>query len=316
MTEVAQHLLTGKNVLIDAAVRLGCACSGALAGTRAPRATVVALEPPRATSSIIEEQPSIELDLPVPAAPRTPVDVVAVPSTPRSSRAITPAHGIEITPPFGTPVSPTRANPPVNEPRPARLSSPVLPRQVLSAFPVARDVEGKSLPRAYMPRRRSSPKGISVTLPPEEAAVPTPLAPVAKAPVAPEVTKAVRAVKAPVEAYTPELSPSVLSPEPPIAPPNPELVRPVVAPAAAPQTMSDANPWSAPSAVLTPPHGFPEAQATPPAPPRQYARDPWDPQPRPSANLSRGQIVFMLIAVAMIAICASTVVAVIVGRSV
>jgi hypothetical protein len=123
-------------------------------------------------------------------------------------------------------------------------------------------------------------------------------------------------VKAPVEAYTPELSPSVRSPEPPIAPPHPEVARPVVAPSAAPQATSEATPWSTPSAVLTPPHGFPEAQPAPPPPSRQYARDPWEPHHAPAATMSRGQIVFVLIAVAMIAICASTVVAVIVGRSV
>jgi hypothetical protein len=313
VTEVAQHVLTGKSVLIDAAVRLGCACSGAVAGARAPRATVIALEPPRSHSAIIGEQPSIELDLPLPAAPRTPVDVVAVPSTRRSSRAITPAHGIEITPPLGSRTSPPRATPPVNEPRPARLSLPVLPRQVLSAFPIARDVEGKSMPRAYMPRRRSSPKGISVTLPPEEATT-TPPPPLAKAPAAPEVTKAVRALKAPAEGYTPELSPSVRSPEPPIAPPHPEVVHPVVAPSTAPAT-SEATPLPTPSAVLTPPQGFPEAEPAP-RPPRQYARDPREPHHAPAATMSRGQIVFALIAVAMIAICATTVVAVIVGRSV
>ena len=80
VTEVAQHLLTGKNVLIDAATRLGCACSGAIAGVavKDARAGVVTLEPPRATSPVVEERTPIDLDLPVPAVSRTPVDVVAV----------------------------------------------------------------------------------------------------------------------------------------------------------------------------------------------------------------------------------------------
>src|SRR6185295_146107 len=141
----------------------GCCCSVAVAGATDPRAAVVALEPPRSTAPIIDDQQSIELDLPVPAAPRTPVDVVAVPTTPRSTQVVTPAHGIEI--PFGNWISPTRAGPSVPpEAKPARPTSPGAPRPVSSAFPVARDGEGRSLPRAYMPRRRATPKGTRLAL--------------------------------------------------------------------------------------------------------------------------------------------------------
>jgi hypothetical protein len=100
----------------------------------------------------------------------------------------------------------------------------------------------------------------------------------------------------PTESYTPDLSPSLLSAEPPR--------------------------WSAPAALLTPPQGLPEAERPvpdaplPATPRRDHAREPWEMQAPPQAAMSRGQIVFILIAVAMIAICASTVVAVIVGKSV
>src|SRR5438445_319063 len=57
-TEIAQHLLSGKNILIDAAARLGCVCSGATAGSPAKHARqkVIALEPPRATIPVVDEQ--------------------------------------------------------------------------------------------------------------------------------------------------------------------------------------------------------------------------------------------------------------------
>jgi hypothetical protein len=95
VTEVVQHLLSGKNILIDASMRLGCACSGAVQGAHQPRAQVVALEPPRATSSVIEEAPPIELDLPIPAVPRVPIDVVAMAPTPLATLAATAPHRTE-----------------------------------------------------------------------------------------------------------------------------------------------------------------------------------------------------------------------------
>ena len=95
VTEIVQHLLSGKNILIDASTRLGCACSGAVDGGRQSRARVAALEPPRATSAILEESPPIELDLPIPAVPRVPIDVVAMAPTPVATVPATPPHGAE-----------------------------------------------------------------------------------------------------------------------------------------------------------------------------------------------------------------------------
>ena len=80
--EIAQHVLGGRNVLIDAAMKLGCVCSGATAHapTRDAREFLASLEPPRATTPVVDENTRIELDLQVPAAPRTPLDIMAVPS--------------------------------------------------------------------------------------------------------------------------------------------------------------------------------------------------------------------------------------------
>src|SRR5207248_4254894 len=76
--ELAQHLLAGKPVLIDVAARLGCVCSGAGGDTdpAQARARVAALEPPRASSPVLDESISIEATLPLPASPRSPIDVL------------------------------------------------------------------------------------------------------------------------------------------------------------------------------------------------------------------------------------------------
>ena len=191
VAEIAQHILGGKNVLIDASTRLGCVCSGAVHGrsVKDARPQVVAFEPPRSTTPVVEEQAPIDLELHVPAAPRTPVDVVAVPPTqspPTSAPAQTyapiavargAATGVVSTAtppggemPFGHRISPVRGYSPLPEARPPRPNLPLNPRPVLGTAPVARDVEGKALPRAYVARRRSSPKGMSaIPMPTEES---------------------------------------------------------------------------------------------------------------------------------------------------
>jgi hypothetical protein len=166
--EVAQHILGGRNVLVDAAVRLGCACSGATPGqpSKEARAFFASLEPPRAAAPVVDEQAPIELDLQVPAAPRTPVDVMAVSSTP-ATNYFTPTRSIDL--PYGFFGSPPRGVPTVPEPRQPRSSSTPAPRTVGGSSPVVRPAdskEGKTLPRAYVARRRISPRSTPV-VPPE-----------------------------------------------------------------------------------------------------------------------------------------------------
>jgi hypothetical protein len=75
---LADHLLGSECVLVDASSCLGCPCAGAVAGV-APcdaREIVIALEPPRATTPVIEELEDLELDLPMPAAARWAADIV------------------------------------------------------------------------------------------------------------------------------------------------------------------------------------------------------------------------------------------------
>jgi hypothetical protein len=215
VTEVAQHLLSGKNVLIDVSARLGCACSGAVPGVAAKdaRPTVVALEPPRATTPVVEEQAPIDLELVVPAAARTPVEVGAVPPNATPAKPVFPPAGGLM--PHGHSISPVRGVAAVPEARPPRPSGQINPRPVLGAFPVTRDVEGKSLPRTYVARRRSSPKGLpAITLPPEDPPSVSALGQASQSPPRPEPALPPAAsppVTAPVTApVTPPMTPPVL----------------------------------------------------------------------------------------------------------
>jgi hypothetical protein len=179
-TEIAQHLLSGKSVLIDASPRLGCVCSGATASGpgKHARQKVIALEPPRATIPVVDEQAPIELDLAVPAAPRAPIDIIAVSPGLASTAANTPPRGFEASS-LGHRISPVRGFAPVPDPRQSRPSNPGAPspsRPVVGAVPIARAAEGKALPRAYIARRRPSPRATPVVRPPiaEPSSVITP----------------------------------------------------------------------------------------------------------------------------------------------
>jgi hypothetical protein len=162
--ELAQQLLTGKNVLIDAGPQLGCVCAGAVAGVavKDARASVVALEPPRAMMPIVDELAAIDLDLAVPAAARTPVDVTAALAYASPPRGVMVPVSAPVAPPpmASHRFSPIRGVAAIPEPAKSRPSGPFSQRAVLGSAPVARDGEGKSLPRAYVARRRPSPRGV------------------------------------------------------------------------------------------------------------------------------------------------------------
>lgn len=66
-TDLAQHIITHEHALLDLAPGLGCVCSGAIrsAPAHAARATVTAVEPPRASKPIIDPAPMVSLDAPV-----------------------------------------------------------------------------------------------------------------------------------------------------------------------------------------------------------------------------------------------------------
>jgi hypothetical protein len=165
--ELAQHLLAGKSVLIDAAPRLGCVCAGATAGVDPmhARARVVELEPPRASHPVLDERVMAESSLSLPASPRSAIDVVSPPSS------VTSGFSGEATPPPNETTTlgsaelgqPSRdARPEVDSPSP--IHPPVVGRRyspsrgmrpVSGGLPTARDADGRQLPRSYVARRRS-----------------------------------------------------------------------------------------------------------------------------------------------------------------
>jgi len=166
VAEIAQLLLIGANVLIDVGPRLGCVCSGAVAGVQPgeARSRIEAAEPPRATTPVVDEDPLIELDLPIPASPRTPLDVSAVSGAAPPPNVGAPRIGGS----FEPRVSPARGLPlPVaGAPRSAPTAAA---RPVSGSLPVSRDSDGKRLPRAYVARRKSPPPSSRNGAPPADA---------------------------------------------------------------------------------------------------------------------------------------------------
>jgi len=159
VSTIAQHIIADENVLIDAAVALGCVCSGALA--QGGRGAVVSIEPPRASSPVIDEAAPIQLELRVPAASRTPVDVMAVsplatPSVPHPALPVSRTPGentLAGIPSVGGPWdSPRRQTPPGGLTVP---DVPGAPRQAESR-------DRRALPRAYIVRRRPSPRSTPI----------------------------------------------------------------------------------------------------------------------------------------------------------
>lgn len=66
--EVTQYVISGRPALLDLSAAVGCACSGFVAGREATarhgRETLVALEPPRAPSPVIDLRIPVDLELP------------------------------------------------------------------------------------------------------------------------------------------------------------------------------------------------------------------------------------------------------------
>jgi len=145
--EVAQHLLSGERALLDIAVAVGCRCSGAGdddAGGDA-RARVRAQEPPRAASPVVDHDVAVSVDADMVvavdhrgevAAERAPEGFGSIPES-NGEAALVLADGAA-----------------------RRRSSPGSTRAVMGAMPLTRSDAGRQLPRLYVARRRSSPRGL------------------------------------------------------------------------------------------------------------------------------------------------------------
>jgi Iron only hydrogenase large subunit, C-terminal domain len=179
--ELAQHLLGGKPVLIDVAPKLGCVCSGASAHA-APaeaRARVTALEPPRATTPVVDERVAMDAMLPLPASPRSVIDVVSPPAPPSGGPAAGQAlpndsrreELIDDTAASRPAWSDTAAS--THGTAGARRHSPTrgIARPVAGNLPTARDADGRQLPRTYVARRRPPMRGSRLPTPEVEAPI-------------------------------------------------------------------------------------------------------------------------------------------------
>ena len=166
--ELAQHLLAGKSTLLDVAGQLGCLCSGAAPGTDATiaRARVTAIEPPRALGPVIDERVVVDLELPLPASPRSAIDVIAPPTGVRAGNTESPLAGSSLTSSNGDALGsgedryePMRDYTPP-EPSASRRPLPLRGIARPTVVPTARDASGRQLPRTYVARRRSPSRGI------------------------------------------------------------------------------------------------------------------------------------------------------------
>ena len=149
IAQIAQRLLSDARVIVDPSVQLGCVCAGVAAGIPAAdaRARVRELEPPRALAPIVDHAARIALDAELPAQEHQRQEMSArVPATAAAPRTA----GAAMT---------TVAAPFVAESVPRRRSPQGIARPVLGGMPLRR-TEGRQLPRAYVARRRSSPRGM------------------------------------------------------------------------------------------------------------------------------------------------------------
>ena len=166
---LAQQLLEPARGLIDIAPALGCMCGGAVS-TRDPqtaRSDVRAVEPPRASTPILDHSIAIAIEraerAPSASVPRESVaslepvpEPTPAPVSPTSSPSPSPASSVRVSLPtvkFEAAEAPT----PVAT---ARRSSSTSGRAVLGVMPQARTDPGRQLPRAYVARRRSTPRSL------------------------------------------------------------------------------------------------------------------------------------------------------------
>lgn len=171
--ELAQHLLAPHPRLVDAAVRLGCACAGARSGcTRDPRIELMAVEPPRALAPVVDvpQWMHLKLDLPVPLASRTTSDLVA--AVERQAAIASNGHGESAAPADRVTsdravdrVVDTAADAvPMLRRRSPTFGTPVV-RPPTGTAPTTRSVDGRVLPRAYVARRRPGQRPVGETPP-------------------------------------------------------------------------------------------------------------------------------------------------------
>lgn len=199
LVSLAQHLISREPVVLDPAPGFGCMCSGAVAGRARSdaRAAVMALEPPRAATPVVDTQVVMSLARPFPNAPtpaaasESEVPESEVPATGASPTAVAGSGGIEAcgesraAETGGTDAAQSGATassdeslageaPPRSRDR-RRFQTPVPARRAAAPAPVLRTEHGRVLPRAYAAQRLTPGRGMTAVsengemAPPDEA---------------------------------------------------------------------------------------------------------------------------------------------------
>jgi hypothetical protein len=178
-TELAQRLLLRGRALFDVAPSLGCHCAGARPGVSpaAARPSVVALEPPRASSDVIDPNVAVDVDRGLPVITTRVRDVapVVVASPPPDESHPEPSPAPVMAPPPPVPAPPAPPPPALDavsaaeeEARRRKASAPVVARAA-QMVPLARTEGGQVLPRAYAARRRTPAEAGAAIAPPAPA---------------------------------------------------------------------------------------------------------------------------------------------------
>jgi hypothetical protein len=99
--ELAQHLLSTERILVDAAIAVGCSCSGVTHSITgyAARVAVTSLEPPRSSTPIlgVETVPDLSSALPEPDKSPGDTSYTEAPTSPARTRmAITPTTALRV----------------------------------------------------------------------------------------------------------------------------------------------------------------------------------------------------------------------------
>jgi hypothetical protein len=170
-TELAQRLLSKQRALFDVATALGCHCAGARPGVtpEAARPSVIALEPPRAASDVIEQNVAVDVDRTLPViVPRVREVAPEPPSTPPDETvSATPAPVIEpssvaaapLQPPTSTPIVADDVTIASEDTLPRRKAAAPVVARAAQTVPLTRTESGQVLPRAYAARRRTPSEG-------------------------------------------------------------------------------------------------------------------------------------------------------------
>ena len=222
-TELAQGMLARHPTVFDVAPALGCHCAGARPGVApaAARPSVVAMEPPRAGSDVIDPNVAVDVDRPLPVVRphmHEPAPAIVAPVPDEPPRESAPAPVAEDPPPPPPPPVPEEVPFAETEAPRRKAAAPVVARAA-QTVPLARTEGGQVLPRAYAARRRTPPDGAPVVT----AATPEPEA-------APALTATTAAPEAP---GTSELPPPRVTPRSVTVPIPTEELRPVPPPPAA-----------------------------------------------------------------------------------